>query len=62
MVNRDASCLQKQAYNTRQDAESAYQTFRAKMPRNGGRRIKKVKHEQYPHKCQHCGKWHLTRK
>ena len=58
----DHSCLNKVRYKTRERAEQAYKSYIKNMQRNRGRRVKKLKHKQYPYKCVHCGNWHLATK
>ena len=60
MVNEDASCLNKRKYETREQAIFAFRTYKANMQRNRGRRVDKLKGEQFPYKCVYCGGWHLT--
>ncbi|MCL2083260.1 MAG: hypothetical protein FWH04_08530 [Oscillospiraceae bacterium] len=57
----EKSCVNKVRYHTRESAEQAYRHYKANMPRKRGRRVQKIKHEQRPYKCGHCGGWHLAR-
>ena len=51
----------KRRYDSREQAQQAFMSYRANSPRKKGRRKTPIKHKQIPYRCEVCDGWHLAR-
>jgi len=54
-------CQSKARYDTKEQAVNSYNRFKSTVRRKRGRKLRELKHDQIPYKCEYCGGWHLKR-